>query len=138
MTIPRFSPATLDALARWSITRGALLDASASGDDHAYLTARHDEQNAYEACCDALDADRERARLADDEASRAEALPNMCDGCQRGLPLVDGLHRGASPFDLLCCTAGRYGHTPSGIADEEARRASPHRFNDVPRTTEAL
>jgi hypothetical protein len=38
--------------------------------------------------------------------------PNMCDGCQRGLPLVDGIHRGESPFDLIGCTADRYRTAP--------------------------
>lgn len=34
-----------------------------------------------------------------------------CDGCARGLPAVDGLHRGTEPWDLQACTAARYAPT---------------------------
>ena len=32
---------------------------------------------------------------------------NQCDGCNRGLPLVNGIHRGEG-YDLIGCTADRY------------------------------
>ena len=32
---------------------------------------------------------------------------NMCDGCQRGLPIEKGLHKGQG-YDLTTCTADRY------------------------------
>lgn len=34
-------------------------------------------------------------------------LSNQCDGCRRGLPVVDGIHRG-EPYDLQSCTKHRY------------------------------
>lgn len=33
---------------------------------------------------------------------------NQCDGCNRGLLLIDGVHYGAA-YDLIGCTAERYG-----------------------------
>jgi len=33
--------------------------------------------------------------------------PNQCDGCRRGLPLHDGIHRGDG-YDMIACTASRY------------------------------
>ena len=32
---------------------------------------------------------------------------NQCDGCRRGLPIVDGLHKGPG-YDMIACTKGRY------------------------------
>ena len=32
---------------------------------------------------------------------------NQCDGCRRGMPLKDGLHR-APGYDFIGCTAERY------------------------------
>lgn len=32
---------------------------------------------------------------------------NQCDGCRRGLPIVNGIHRGPG-YDLIGCTADRY------------------------------
>lgn len=34
-------------------------------------------------------------------------MKNQCDGCRRGLPLKDGIHRGGG-FDMIACTAERY------------------------------
>ena len=36
-----------------------------------------------------------------------EPEPNQCDGCARGLPMTEGIHRGAG-YDLIGCTADRY------------------------------
>ncbi len=33
---------------------------------------------------------------------------NQCDGCKRGLPVVDGLHRAADGTVVMACTAWRY------------------------------
>lgn len=34
---------------------------------------------------------------------------NQCDGCQKGIPKVDGMHRmGAHPRTLIGCTKDRY------------------------------
>ena len=32
---------------------------------------------------------------------------NQCDGCRRGLPIVDGLHKGPG-YDMIACTKERY------------------------------
>ena len=32
---------------------------------------------------------------------------NQCDGCRRGLPIVDGLHKGEG-YDMIACTKERY------------------------------
>ena len=40
----------------------------------------------------------------------ATGTPNMCDGCQRGLPVENGFHRGpAGPWNIQKCTRDRYG-----------------------------
>ena len=40
--------------------------------------------------------------------SAAPAVPvNQCDGCRRGLPLVEGIHKGEG-YDFIACTADRY------------------------------
>jgi hypothetical protein len=39
-------------------------------------------------------------------ADRA-AITNQCDGCVRGLPLADGVHRGDG-YDMIACTANLY------------------------------
>jgi hypothetical protein len=36
------------------------------------------------------------------------AAPSNCDGCARGLPVVDGMHRSPEPWDGQMCTADRY------------------------------
>lgn len=41
----------------------------------------------------------------------ASPVRNQCDGCVRGLPLVDGVHRGDG-YDFICCTADRYAAQP--------------------------
>jgi hypothetical protein len=33
---------------------------------------------------------------------------NQCDGCRRGIPNINGIHRGDSVFDMIACTADRY------------------------------
>ena len=34
---------------------------------------------------------------------------NQCDGCMRGLPIVDGLHRNPDgSYDMIGCTKDRY------------------------------
>ena len=33
---------------------------------------------------------------------------NQCDGCRRGLPIVNGLHEGQG-YDKMCCTKNLYG-----------------------------
>jgi hypothetical protein len=37
---------------------------------------------------------------------------NQCDGCARGLPIENGIHRGKG-YDLIACTADRYTDKPS-------------------------
>lgn len=32
---------------------------------------------------------------------------NQCDGCRRGLPLIDGIHKGKG-WDMIGCTANLY------------------------------
>lgn len=34
-------------------------------------------------------------------------LLNQCDGCSRGLPVIDGVHRGKG-YDMIACTKDRY------------------------------
>jgi hypothetical protein len=39
-------------------------------------------------------------------------MVNQCDGCRRGLPVTNGVHRGQGGFwagDMQSCTADRYG-----------------------------
>jgi hypothetical protein len=33
---------------------------------------------------------------------------NQCDGCRRGLPLKDRIHRGTDPWDAIGCTSHLY------------------------------
>ena len=33
---------------------------------------------------------------------------NMCDGCQQGLPLVEGMHKTSSTYGWIYCTKDRY------------------------------
>lgn len=35
-------------------------------------------------------------------------LSNQCDGCRRGMPLEDGIHRSDYAYDLMSCTKHRY------------------------------
>lgn len=124
MSAPQYPAAVLEALARWDALRGETVAWS-----------------AYDALCAALDAFH---------AEQANApTPNMCDGCQRGLPLVDGIHHGSLGYGLIGCTAERYGHSPligdptrdafRESAMREAEDASlrdasgpqPHRFGGI-------
>lgn len=41
----------------------------------------------------------------------ASGRVNQCDGCRRGLPLLDGVHRGEG-YDLIGCTAHLYALAP--------------------------
>jgi hypothetical protein len=41
-------------------------------------------------------------------ASLLSPIFNQCDGCRRGMPVADGIHRGASIWDVIGCTADRY------------------------------
>lgn len=76
----------------------------------------------------AIDRDRV-ARDGIEHAEDGRAPINMCDGCQRGLPLVGRLHRDASrhPWHdghLTGCTADRYrqpSHT-TGLPDRQIVR----------------
>ncbi|MGY2288380.1 hypothetical protein ACW9H6_01855 [Pseudomonas sp. SDO528_S397] len=50
---------------------------------------------------------------------RGEQLRNQCDGCQAGIPVVNGSHRMGSPGgyeDLMGCTAKLYTHPPAPVA----------------------
>jgi hypothetical protein len=38
----------------------------------------------------------------------SELIRNQCDGCARGLPLKNGVHKGESVWDLIGCTKDRY------------------------------
>lgn len=44
------------------------------------------------------------------ELSRFESFGsrNQCDGCARGLPVTDGLHRDKSGLPVMACTKDRY------------------------------
>ncbi len=39
---------------------------------------------------------------------------NQCDGCKRGLPLKDGIHKASEGYDMIGCTAERYQKTSEG------------------------
>ena len=39
--------------------------------------------------------------------SLIEHKPNQCDGCARGLPIKDGVHKG-SGYDMIGCTKNLY------------------------------
>lgn len=43
----------------------------------------------------------------------AAGVRNQCDGCARGLPIRDGIHRGVG-YDAIVCTADRYGAPAAG------------------------
>jgi len=46
---------------------------------------------------------------------------NQCDGCARGLPLKDGIHRNdrANGYDLIGCTAHLYQEKAHWLSGEE-------------------
>lgn len=50
---------------------------------------------------------------------------NQCDGCNRGLPLVDGIHRGEG-YDMIGCTRERYASSL-----EEVRASLPTPAQDA-------
>lgn len=33
---------------------------------------------------------------------------NMCDGCKRGLTIIDGIHREQNGMPYMCCSRNRY------------------------------
>lgn len=46
---------------------------------------------------------------------------NQCDGCRRKLPVDEhGLHRGPTTWDVIACTADRYGSEPAEGGDADA------------------
>ncbi len=45
---------------------------------------------------------------------------NCCDGCQRGLPIKDGIHKGTG-YDMIGCTKDRYESSPKELKQEEAK-----------------
>jgi hypothetical protein len=54
----------------------------------------------------------ERASFAASRAADPKSSLNQCDGCARGLPVENGIHRGKG-YDLIACTADRYTDKPS-------------------------
>ena len=46
-----------------------------------------------------------------EEIPKEEEERNQCDGCNRGLPIVDGIHRGEG-YDMIGCTAHLYKEVP--------------------------
>lgn len=47
--------------------------------------------------------------------------PSNCDGCARGVPISQNIHRGpGGPWDIQFCTRDRY--VPEGVTPEEAAR----------------
>lgn len=63
-------------------------------------------------------------------ALSASADPNQCDGCQAGIPLVNGAHRMGKPGghpDTMSCQAGKYASAePSPLPDPLGCRACTH------------
>lgn len=45
-----------------------------------------------------------------------EGPVNQCDGCRRGLPKVNGIHRAPESWDGMVCTAGRYVCSRTGLS----------------------
>ena len=73
---------------------------------------------------EALIKEQARRAAAPDRASD-NAARNQCDGCARGLPISDGLHR--EPFSglpVMSCTADRYAPAapPAGRGEGEVKR----------------
>lgn len=58
------------------------------------------------------------ALLSSPSAAPAGVRLNQCDGCARGLPLVNGIHRGKGN-DIIGCTADRYAPPPAPAAAQE-------------------
>jgi hypothetical protein len=50
-------------------------------------------------------------------AAAAGVPTNQCDGCARGLPLANGIHRGPGSWDVQGCTANMYASpvAPAGV-----------------------
>jgi hypothetical protein len=56
---------------------------------------------------------------------------NQCDGCCRGLPLSNGIHRGEG-YDLIGCAAHLYATAVYEALDERAKkRTSQENVADV-------
>ena len=53
---------------------------------------------------------------------------NQCDGCARGLPVVNGIHKGIG-WDAICCTKNRY-QQPEDWPKPERIEIIAHNGND--------
>ena len=51
---------------------------------------------------------------------------NMCDGCQQGLPLVEGMHKTSSTYGWIYCTKDRYQPT----TEQELRTKFDKKMNE--------
>lgn len=71
-----------------------------------------------------MDADEVIALLASQQGER-----NQCDGCQAGIPLVDGAHRMGRPGgypDLMSCQKERYEHPEQAEGAQGEREVTPN------------
>ncbi|MNJ44174.1 hypothetical protein D3C77_392150 [compost metagenome] len=71
------------------------------------------QDSLFNLLCFGVPEDRTEADQLIDElrAIYASAQPNQCDGCQAGIPVVDGAHRMGRPGgypDTMICQAGKY------------------------------
>lgn len=78
-------------------------------------------RKATEYACTSTPTGRE-CRFGDEIAAiSASAEPNQCDGCQAGIPAINGAHRMGKPggyADTMSCQAGRYASAePSAMAE---------------------
>jgi hypothetical protein len=75
-------------------------------------------------------------------------MRNQCDGCKRGIPPVDGIHKGEIAWNAQGCTADRYaepkdsdqeltGERESSVCDQCGEHVPEAWAMDAPRDSDA-